>query len=445
VDAVSTPAEIASEAYVFAYPLVTMEMTRRVMTNVSQPQGMSGPMGSLTKARVYPDASFHDVTAPNADTLYTMAWLDVGTEPWAVTVPDSGGRYYLLPMLSGWTEVFEAPGTRTSGNGPQEYVITGPGWTGELPAGLRELRSPTSLVWLLGRLSCSGTPEDYRAAHAMQDAMQVVPLGAYGGPYTPPSAAIDPTVDMATPVRDQVNAMDARAYYTLFAELLRTNPPTAADTPMVAALATIGIVPGQSLDWSAVDPAMQRALDDAIAPTQGRMLAHFADLGETSNGWTFPLKTGSYGTDYLARATIAMLGLGANLPADAVYPTSPKDAEGNPYSGANTYVMHFDQGRMPPADAFWSMTMYDEHYFFVDNPLDRYTVGSRTDFRENADGSVDVHIQKDSPGKDREANWLPAPAGPFVLMLRLYMPSPTPPSILDGTWTIPPVTKTTEP
>jgi hypothetical protein len=441
----SAGGELAAEAYAFAYPLVTMGMTRRVMTNVEEPRGLSGPMGWLTKARVYPDASFHDVPAPNADTLYTMAWLDVAKEPWVVTVPDSEGRYYLLPMLSGWTEVFEAPGTRTTGNGPQQLMISGPGWNGQVPTGLTELRAPTSLVWLLGRLYCSGTPEDYAATHAMQDAMEVMPLSAYGTAYTPPPATIDPTVDMTTPVRDQVNALDAQAYYSLFAELLKANPPTAADAPMVAELATIGIVPGQDLDWSTVDPAMQKALDDAIAPTQGQIFAHFADLGETSNGWTFPLKTGSYGTDYLDRATIAMLGLGANLPADSVYPTSPEDADGNPYSGANRYVMHFDKGRMPPADAFWSMTMYDEKYFLVDNPLDRYTVGSRTEFVENADGSVDVHIQKDSPGQDKEPNWLPAPAGQFVLMLRLYMPSPTPPSILDGTWTVPPVTRTTEP
>jgi hypothetical protein len=445
MNSASTDADLAIDAYTFAYPLVTMGMTRRVMTNVEQPKGMSGPMGWLTKARVYPDANFHDVPAPNADTLYTTAWLDVANEPWVLTVPDSDGRYYLLPMLSGWTEVFEAPGTRTTGNGPQQLVISGPGWSGPTPEGFTKLESPTSLVWMLGRLYCSGTPEDYEATHAMQDAIELMPLSAYGKPYAPPPGVVDPTVDSKTPVRDQVNRLDAQTYYTLFAELLKTNPPAAADAPMVARLATIGIVVGQSFDWSRVDPAMQKALDDAIRPAQGKILANFPNLGETSNGWTFPIKTGTYGTDYLDRATVTMVGLGANSPADAVYPMSLKGPDDEPYSGANKYVLHFEKGQMPPADAFWSLTMYDEKSFFVDNPLNRYTVSSRTEFVKNADGSVDVYLQEDSPGEDKEPNWLPSPAGQFTLMLRLYMPSANPPSILDGTWAIPPVKKTTEP
>jgi hypothetical protein len=438
---VATDDALAGEVYAYAYPLVTMEMTRRVLTNVDQTKGTSGPMGHLSRSRVYPDAAFRDVTAPNADTLYTMAWLDVGQEPWVLTVPDSKGRYYLLPMLSAWTEVFAVPGTRTTGNGPQNYVISGPGWSGSIPEGFTELRSPTALVWLLGRLYCSGTPEDYEATHAMQDAVTLVPLGAHGTSYTPPPGVVDPTVDMQTPVRDQVHGMDAPTYYTLFAELLETNPPAAADAAMVDKLAKVGIVPGQGFDWATIDPAVQQALGDAMKPTQGRILANFPSLGATINGWTYTRKTGAYGTDYLGRATITMVGLGACGPEDAVYPMSTKDPDGNPYSGVNDYVLHFEQGQLPPADAFWSLTMYDDKGFFVDNALDRYNVSSRSEFEENADGSVDVHIQHDRPGPDQEANWLPAPAGPFTLMLRLYMPSAEPPSILDGTWTIPPVTK----
>lgn len=438
----TTPnAQLAAEVYAYAYPLVTMELTRRVMTNVDHPQGLSGPMGRLVKARAYPDANFHSVPAPNADTLYAMAWLDLAEEPWVLTVPDSLGRYYLLPILSGWTEVFEAPGTRTTGNGPQKFVISGPGLSGAIPAGFTELKSPTSMVWVIGRLSCTGTPEDYQATHAMQDAMEVMPLSAYGTSYSPLPAAVDPAVDMTTPVREQVNAMDARTYYTLFAELLKSNPPVPADARMVDKLAGVGIVPGRSLDWSTVAPAMQQALEEAIKPTQGQILAHVANLGESINGWTFPLKTGTYGTDYLSRAAVTMIGLGANLPADAVYPMSQQDADGHAYSGENAYILHFEEGQLPPADAFWSLTIYNEQSFFVDNPLNRYTVSSRTEFVPNNDGSIEVYIQKDSPGGDREANWLPAPPGRFSLMLRLYLPRTNAPSILDGTWTIPPVRK----
>src|SRR5579872_2189771 len=205
---------IAADAYVYGYPLVTMEMTRRVMTNVASAVGTHAPMGQMIKARSYPDASFRDVTAPNADTLYTTAWIDVGKEPWVLSIPDMNGRYFLFPMLDGWTNVFQVPGSRTTGTGAQTYAITGPGWTGTLPSGVKQYKSPTSMVWILGRIYCTGTPEDYAAVHALQDQCALVPLSAYGKPYTPSAGSVDPSIDMKTPVRDQVNGMDATAYFT---------------------------------------------------------------------------------------------------------------------------------------------------------------------------------------------------------------------------------------
>jgi hypothetical protein len=168
-------------------------------------------------------------------------------------------------------------------------------------------------------------------------------------------------------------------------------------------------------------------------------MAHFKDAGTLENGWTFSTKTGLYGIDYLQRAFITAIGLGANRPQDAVYPTSTGDADGKKYSGANRYVIHFDKGKTPPANAFWSVTMYDAGYFFVDNPLNKYTVSPRNDLTYNPDGSLDLYIQNESPGKDKEANWLPAPKGEFVLMMRLYYPREKDPSILDGTWKVPAV------
>jgi hypothetical protein len=225
---------LATDAYIYGYPLVTMEMTRRVITNVAEMQAMRGPMGQIIKARQYPDASFRDVTAPNADTLYTVAFLDVGKEPWVLSTPDMKDRYFLLPMLDGWTDVFAVPGKRTTGTGPQTYAITGPGWSGSLPSGVKQLKSPTSIVWLLGRIYCTGTPEDYAAVHALQDQFKLVPLSSYGKPYTPPPGRVDPSIDMKTAVRDQVNRMDAVAYFTLLAQLMKANPPAAADAPALA-------------------------------------------------------------------------------------------------------------------------------------------------------------------------------------------------------------------
>jgi hypothetical protein len=431
--------DLGIEAYIYAYPLVTMEYTRRALTNIAAPQGTKAPMGQFVRLREYPNASFKDVTAPNADTLYTQAWFDVSKEPWVVSVPDMKGRYYLLPMLDGWTTVFDVPGKRTTGTAAQTYAITGPGWNGTLPAGMKEYKSPTGIVWLLGRIYCTGTPEDYKAVHALQDKVTAVPLSAYGKPYKPEPGKVDTAWESKKSVRDQVHELDGNAFFKLFAELLKSNPPTAEDAPMVAKLAKIGVVPGQDFDASKVDPAVAKGVQGAPKPAQEKIMGHFKRAGKSENGWIFTTQTGIYGTEYLQRALITAIGLGANRPQDAVYPTSEVDAEGKAYSGANKYVMHIEKGAMPPVEGFWSLTMYNGEYFFVDNPLNRYTVSSRSKLKPNADGSVDIYIQNESPGKDTEANWLPAPKDKFILMLRLYWPKENAPTIIDGSWKIPPV------
>lgn len=435
---------LGTQAYVYAYPLVTMEMTRRVMTNVTRPEGARAPMGQFVRMREYPDAQFRDVTAPNADTLYTTAWFDVSKEPWIVSVPDMKGRYFLLPMLDGWTNVFQDPGTRVTGSKAQTFAITGPGWRGELPKGVSEYKSPTGLVWLLGRIYSSGTPADAMEVHALQDRITAVPLSSWGRPYLPEPAQVDPAIDMKTAVRSQVDALDAAAYFELFADLLKTNPPAAADAPMLAKLAKIGIVPGQDFDASTLEPAVAKGLAKAPKPAQQQIMAWLKEgiaAGDfkLENGWAFTTQAGVYGTHYLQRALVTAIGLGANRPQDAVYPTSTGPDLVQKYRGDNKYVMHFPKGQLPPVDGFWSLTLYDQDYFFVDNPLNRYTLSQRDKLKTNPDGSVDLYIQADSPGKDKESNWLPAPRDEFILMLRLYGPKQTPPSLLDGSWKIPEV------
>lgn len=436
--------DTAIEGYIYAYPLVTMELTRRVMTNVEKADATRAPMGQFLGIRTYPPVDDHAVTAPNADTLYTIVWLDVSKEPWVVSIPDMKGRFFLFPMLDGWTNVFEDPGKRTTGTGPQKYAITGPGWSGTLPQGVTEYKSPTGIVWVLGRIYCTGTPEDYKAVHALQDKVSAVPLSAYGKPYTPEPGKVDPGVDMKTAAREQVNALDAAAYFKLFAELLKTNPPAAEDAPMVAELAKIGIVPGQDFDAAKLDPAVAKGLASAPKPAQDKIMEWMKEgvvAGDfkLEHGWLFTTKTGLYGTGYRQRALITAIGLGANRPQDAVYPTSEGPDVLKKYSGEQKYVMHFNKGEMPPVKGFWSLTMYDAGYFFVPNALNRYTLSQRNKFKPNKDGSVDLYIQRESPGKDKEANWLPAPSAQFILMMRLYWPTETPPSLLDGTWKVPEV------
>jgi len=433
--------DIATEAYIFGYPLVKMDLTRRMMTNVRFPEDMNAPMGQFARIRTYPSASNHEVTTPSADSLYTGAWLDVAKEPWVVSIPDTRDRYCLFPMLDGWSNVFQSPGKRTTGTGPQKYAITGPGWKGKLPSGLKEFKSPTSMVWVIGRVSCTGTSEDYAAAHAIQDQCSAVPLSAYGKPYSPQPGSVDPSTDMKTLVGDQISRMDAATYFNRLALLMKDNPPTKADAPILKRMARLGIVPGQPFDINKLNEAGVQALQAAPDAAFTKMKAWFKDGAKagdsiSQNGWVLTLKTGLYGTDYLQRALIAAIGMGASLPQDTFYAISIADGAGEPYSGNFRYVMHFPPGQAPSVNAFWSLTMYDADYFFVENALGRYALGSRNALKLNPDGSLDLYIQRHPPSAALESNWLPAAEEKFILMLRFYWPKET---MLNGSWKIPPV------
>ncbi|MBC6982177.1 DUF1254 domain-containing protein [Caulobacter sp. 17J80-11] len=422
----------ATDAYVYGYPLVTMDTTRRVMTNVAAAETSRAPAGQFANMRTYPDASFRDVTAPNADTLYSSAWLDVGREPVILQIPDEHGRYFLMPMLDGWTNVFQSPGKRTTGTGPQSYLISGPAWSGAVPAGVTQYKSPTDMVWILGRTYSSGTPQDYAEVHKIQDQLKLVPLSAWGQPYAPPAGVVDTSVDMKTPPRTQVESLSGQAFFQRMAELLKTNPPAAADAPMVARLAKIGIVPGQAFDAARLDAA---TADQAKAAALKRISEHLPKAGKEVNGWTFASPTGQYGTDYLQRAFIAQAGLGANLPQDAIYPTAKVDANNQAFDASiNNYVIRFPKDGLPPVNGFWSITMYDPQYFFVANPLNRFTISARDKLKQNPDGTTDVYVQARSPGPDKASNWLPAPSGPFILMARTYWPKQ---AMIDGGYALP--------
>ena len=431
----------AVEAYIYGFPLVLMDMTQKQVTNVASPEETRAPMGQFIRMRAYPTAAYRDVPGANVDTLYTMVWLDVSKEPWVLSIPDMGNRYYMMPMLDGFTNVFQAPGTRTTGEKPQNYAITGPGWSGVLPEGVTEYKSPTGVVWVLGRIYCTGTPEDYAKVHALQDKFSVAPLSSYGKKYAPSLAEVDGSLNMKTPTVAQVQALSISDYFGHLAELLKTNPPTEEDAPMLARLAKIGLVPGQDFDNSKLSSFDKEAVKAVPKLALLKMVGRVKKQ-EPVNGWLyFGSSVANWGTDYLLRATTAWLGPGWNRPEDAVYPLSQKDAKGNEYNGVDhNYMLHFAKGQLPPVRGFWSLTMYDEQNFLAANPLNRYAISQHDKFVSNPDGSVDLYFQADSPGKAKEANWLPAPKGKFGIMLRLYWPTETPPSILDGTWKPPAIT-----
>jgi hypothetical protein len=427
--------QIARDVYVYAYPMVVMDVTMRVGTNVKEPTGLRAPLNQITHARTFPDANFTDVVRPNADTLYSVMFLDVSKEPMVFSVPDSGGRYYLLEMLDMWSDVFAVPGKRTTGTSAQTFAVVGPQWNEHLPAGLTEYRSPTGLVLMIGRTQTNGKA-DYAAVHEFQDGIKAVPLSAYGKPYTPQPGLVNPQQDMSAPP-DQVEKMDPVAFFSLFAELMKANPPHANDYPIVDRMKRIGIEPGKSFSFESASPEVQHALK--AAPEAFKTVkAMITKSGVLSNGWRTNLTAiGTYGTDYMHRAGVAYGGLGANPIEDAVYPSAFADSDGRPFDSARRYTMHFHKDGIPPVRAFWSLTMYDQRQLFAANPIDRYAIGDRDKLAFNPDGSLDLYIQRDSPGTDKESNWLPTPAsGPFTMNMRLYWPKA---GVLYGNWSPPPV------
>jgi len=432
--------EIAVDAYIYGYPLVTFDMVRQQQTNVLKADGEHAPMGQMNLMRSYPAVDNHCCAAPNADTLYTMAWLDVSAEPTVLSIPDMGNRYYIIPLLDGYSEVFKVASPATTGSKAQAYAITGPGWSGTIPQGVTQVKSATGLVWVLGRIYCTGRPEDYKAVHALQDKFSVVPLSSYGKSYTPSVNAVNAKLDMKTGVRKQVDDLDVDAYFNTLAKLMKTNPPTAADAPIVAQMAKIGLVPGQEFDPSKLSLVDREVIKTVPKLALLKMVEHLKQQ-KTTNGWLyFKSGVGVFGTDYLTRGMANALGPGWNRPQDAVYPLSQKDAEGDTYNGADhKYMMRFEKGQLPPVKAFWSVTLYDPEFFFVPNAINRYELSQRDKLIKNPDGSIDIYVQAESPGKAKEANWLPAPKGKFALVMRMYWPTETPPSIVDGSWTPPPV------
>lgn len=432
--------EIARDAYVYAYPLVLMQVTREVGTNVKEPKGLSAPVNQLAHARVFPDHNFTIVVRPNADTLYTAISYDVSQEPLVIEIPDSDGRYYLMPALDYWTDVYMSPGTRTTGNAAQSFAIVGPGWSGQLPDGLREYRSPTASGLMIGRIQTNGKA-DYAAVHKFQDGMRAYPLSAHGKPYKPAQGVVRPDQDMTAPPL-QVSKMSGKTFFTLFAELMKHNPPHANDYPILDRMKRIGIEPGKSLAFETASPVIQDAL--STAPDEALKLIEnaFRQSGTFTNGWrTNMTAIGTYGADYLHRAGVAYAGLGANVIEDAIYPTAFMDADGQPFKSERRYVLHFSKEELPPVQAFWSLAMYDERQLFTENPLGRYSIGDRDELQFNPDGSLDLYIQRESPGRDKESNWLPTPAkGQFTMNLRLYWPKA---QALDGRW-LPPAVKRVE-
>ncbi len=440
---------IGVDAYVYFYSLVTMDVTRKQFTNL-EPGKMPGrgPMNMFNNVPTYPPADDRGVVRPNFDTLYSIAYLDMTKEPVVVSVPDTDGRYYLLPMLDMWSDVFASPGWRTTGTQAGNFLVTPPGWRPDLrerfidefklPRDTQRIDAPTPYVWVIGRTKTDG-PADYDAVRKIQAGFKVTLLSEWGKPPKPAEVKIDPSIDMKTPPKIQVDTMPAGKYFAYAAELLKLQPPHITDEPILAQMKRIGIEPGKSFDIEKVSPAVKKALESAPEAAQKLMEWKIPTLARVANHWSMNTDTmGVYGNYYLKRAILAQIGLGANLPEDAIYPLNLSDDTGRPLDGSNKYTLHFEKSATPPVNAFWSVTLYDSEGFQVANPLNRFAVSSWMPFKYDPDGALTLYFQNESPGKDKEANWLPAPKGAFNLTMRLYAPKS---EALTGRWTPPPVTK----
>jgi hypothetical protein len=416
-----------------------MEMTRRFSTNVADMRRFGkAPMNQFATLPAFPDDKFRAVVRPNADTLYSILWFDVSKEPLIVRVPASGDRYYLMPTLDMWTDVFDSTGTRTTGTGEQLLVVAAPGWEGKLPANATLVHSPTAIGWMIGRTQTNGKA-DYNAVHQFQAGFTATPLSQWGKAYQPPAGSINPDWDIATPPVIQVAKLDPAAYFSLFTELTKLNPPHTNDYAILNRMRRLGIEPGNPFTFESASPAIQQAITEGSAAAQKEIRARFREIGVATGGWRTSLTTvGTYGPDYLGRAAVAFAGLGANTVEDAVYPTAVADADGHPFSSDKDYVLHFDKDKLPPVRAFWSLTMYNDEQFFAANSQNRYAIGDRDPLKYNPDGSLDIYIQRQSPGVEKESNWLPTPAsGAFTMNLRLYWPQR---QVLVGKWLPPAVT-----
>jgi hypothetical protein len=378
---------IGVTAYLYFYSLVTMDLTRKQLSNVAKVgAGISAPMNTFANVPEYPTATMKVVVRPNFDTLYSSAWLDLTKEPMIVSAPDTQGRYYLLPMLDMWTDVFASPGWRTTGTQAGNYAVVPPGWSGAIPANVVRVDAPTPYVWIIGRTKTDG-PADYEAVHKIQAGFTVRPISRFGQAVEPVVGTVDPGVDMKTPPKTQVDTMPAGKFFAYAAEILKLQPPHITDEPILAQMRRIGIERGKSFDIDKLDPAIKTALETAPKDALALMAWKVNSMARVVNGWSMNTDTmGVYGNYYLKRAIVTQLGLGANLPEDAIYPINLADDTGKPLDGANRYVLHFESSTIPPVNAFWSVTLYEGQGYQVPNSLNRFAsaAGCRTNTTRTA-------------------------------------------------------------
>jgi hypothetical protein len=429
--------EVAVDAYTYAYPMILMDVARRSTSNVQEPDrelGAGAPINEFTHLRRLAGPACEHVVHPNPDVLYSSLWFDVSREPLLVSVPNAGGRFFSLSLLDHWSDVFAAPGVRTTGASGQTFAIVGPSWSGRLPPAIREYRSPTVLGWLVAHTEVGGT-RDLANVARFQAGLEAAPLSHWGQPQAPVRPLTDAGVPEGKPA-ELVARMRAEQYFERFCELTRKNPPHPHDYPLLDRMRRIGIVPGRHLDFARLPSGVRTALEKAPLLAVPFFKEAYQQTGQYVNYWhASPKPRGVYGTDYAVRAGVAYAGFEAHANEESASYRVGKDGNGDPFDSSLRYTLTFSKYTLPPARAFWSLSLYNERQRLAANSLNRYSLGDRDELAVNADGSITLYIQRVPPGGEHNMNWLPAPrSGGFNLDLRLYWPSP---DVLTGRWHAP--------
>jgi hypothetical protein len=430
--------QIAEEAYIFAFSMLENYKTMYVQAVNENLPTYRAPFNRFAHIRQLLGPEFTEVVGPNNDTLYSLAWLDLGTEPIVFSVPDvPGERYYVIQIVDMYTFNVEYIGARTTGYQAGKYLLTGPGWDGPTPEGIDGVRRTEGrYLFLLGRTAVTGA-EDVPEVNALQDQFTLTPLSAYLGQAAPEPA---PAPDFPPYDPEKATSID---FIKTFNFLLGQLEPGPDERPLLEKWAKIGVQPGQPFDAESLAPEVRKAVAESVAAAHDRIKAESLRVGRQVNNWTligegFGYRSMVGGKDLL-RAAANMVGIYGNNPEEAYNFSGALDADGEPLDASkHNYVIKFDTP--PPVKAFWSITMYKLPVpLFIANPINRYSIGDRTPgFRPDPDGSVTIYLQHQSPGADKESNWLPAPDGLFALALRIYWPEQ---DVLDGSWEPPSIQK----
>ena len=430
---------LAQEAYIYFYPLVLMDVSRLMETSAATDNGeVTSSANKFSHQQLFPSPPIGEAIRPNFDTVYSVAWLDLMAEPVIVSMPDTGGRYYLLSMFDMWSEAFATPGTRTTGTSATKFVVVPPNWAGRV-VGLPRIDAPTPYVWVLGEIRTNG-PSDYQAVRQIEEGMAIYPVSQIGRRIPRPvSVAFDPSVDRTAPARERVGAMSAKQYFAYGAQLLKTNPPRETDWSILARLKQMGIEQGKDFDVNNTDPIVREALENTATASLKLITGEALTLAPMIDGCHIDVDTAAYANDYLKRAGVAMRGVGLRQPQEAICRMIIDDADGKPLNGGNRYIVHFDKEMLPPVDGSWSLTVYDAEGHPANNSIGRFVIGDRDKLEYNPDSSLDIWIQYQDPGPSQRSNWLPIPPTEGLeIILRLYAPHA---EVIDGRWIPPPIAR----